>query len=67
MLKRVGQEPNKAKLPGAHWQDRGAEAVSHHGSSIPGAHGVWNIVHVGMLVPQAHQIVCGVNICGAWC
>ena len=28
----------------------------------PPAHGVWNIVHIGMLVPQAHQIyVCAVN------
>lgn len=28
----------------------------------PPAHGCWNIVHIGMLVPQAHQIyVCGVN------
>jgi hypothetical protein len=28
----------------------------------PPAHGVWNIVHVGMLVPEAHQVyVCAVN------
>lgn len=28
----------------------------------PPAHGGWNIVHIGMLVPQAHQIyVCGTN------
>ena len=28
----------------------------------PPAHGVWNIVHVGMLVPESHQIyVCAVN------
>ena len=28
----------------------------------PPAHGVWNIVHVGMLVPEAHQIyVCAIN------
>lgn len=28
----------------------------------PPAHGPWNIVHVGMLVPEAHQIyVCAVN------
>ena len=28
----------------------------------PPAHGVWNIVHIGMLVPEAHQIyVCAVN------
>ena len=26
------------------------------------AHGVWNIVHVGMLLPEAHQIyVCAIN------
>ena len=26
------------------------------------AHGVWNIVHIGMLVPQAHQIyICAIN------
>ena len=28
----------------------------------PPAHGTWNIVHVGMLVPEAHQVyVCAVN------
>lgn len=28
----------------------------------PPAHGVWNIVHVGMLIPEAHQIyVCAIN------
>lgn len=28
----------------------------------PPAHGTWNIVHIGMLVPQAHQIyVCALN------
>lgn len=28
----------------------------------PPAHGTWNIVHIGMLVPEAHQIyVCAVN------
>lgn len=28
----------------------------------PPVHGVWNIVHVGMLVPEAHQIyVCAIN------
>lgn len=28
----------------------------------PPAHGVWNIVHIGMLVPEAHQIyVCAIN------
>lgn len=28
----------------------------------PPAHGVWNIVHVGMTVPEAHQIyVCAIN------
>ena len=35
---------------------------SHHPEFNPPAHGVWNIVHVGMLVPEVHQIyVCGVN------
>ena len=28
----------------------------------PPAHGMWNIVHIGMLVPEAHQVyVCAVN------
>lgn len=28
----------------------------------PPAHGTWNIVHIGMLVPEAHQVyVCAVN------
>lgn len=28
----------------------------------PPAHGMWNIVHVGMLVPEAHQVyVCAIN------
>ena len=35
---------------------------AHSPEFNPPAHGVWNIVHVGMLVPEAHQIyVCGIN------
>ncbi len=35
---------------------------AHHPEFNPPAHGVWNIVHVGMLLPEAHQIyVCGRN------
>lgn len=35
---------------------------SHSPEFNPPAHGCWNIVHVGMLVPEAHQIyVCGTN------
>ena len=51
----------------------GPSAISVKDAACPGpfpaklefnapAHGVWNIVHVGMLVPQAHQIyICAVN------
>ena len=51
----------------------GPSAISAKEAACPGpfptklefnapAHGVWNIVHIGMLVPQAHQIyICAVN------
>lgn len=36
----------------------GAEGLEFN----PPAHGTWNIVHIGMLVPEAHQIyVCAIN------
>lgn len=56
MLKRLGPSIVKAK---------GASSDALFPSKLefnPPAHGVWNIVHVGMLVPEAHQIyVCPIN------
>ena len=31
------------------------------------AHGCWNIVHTGMLIPEAHQIYVRTTVCGALC
>ncbi len=40
----------------------GSPLFKHHPEFNPPSHGVWNIVHVGMLLPEAHQIyVCGIN------
>ncbi len=61
MLTRVGAGLNRSyQVPIGEVQ--GTTLFSHHPEFNPPAHGVWNIVHVGMLVPEAHQIyVCGVN------
>lgn len=62
MLKRVGAEPNRRNYQVPIGKTEGMKLFSHHPEFNPPAHGVWNIVHVGMLVPEAHQIyVCGVN------
>ena len=62
MLKRVGAEPNRRNYQVPIGKTDGMKLFSHHPEFNPPAHGVWNIVHVGMLVPEAHQIyVCGVN------
>lgn len=62
MLKRVGAEPNQRNYQVPIGKADGMKLFSHHPEFNPPAHGVWNIVHVGMLVPEAHQIyVCGVN------
>ena len=62
MLKRVGAEPNRQNYQVPIGKTEGMKLFSHHPEFNPPAHGVWNIVHVGMLVPEAHQIyVCGVN------
>ena len=61
MLTRVGTGLDRTyQVPIGEVQ--GTTLFSHHPEFNPPAHGVWNIVHVGMLVPEAHQIyVCGVN------
>ena len=62
MLKRVGAEPNRRNYQVPIGKTEGLKLFSHHPEFNPPAHGVWNIVHVGMLVPEAHQIyICGVN------
>lgn len=62
MLKRVGVDPEQRTFRVAIGETEGTTLFSHHPEFNPPAHGVWNIVHVGMLVPEAHQIyVCGVN------
>lgn len=62
MLKRVGAEPNRRNYQVPIGKTDGMKLFPHHPEFNPPAHGVWNIVHVGMLVPEAHQIyVCGVN------
>ena len=62
MLKRVGAEPNQRQYQVPVGMAESMGLFSHHPEFNPPAHGVWNIVHVGMLVPEVHQIyVCGVN------
>ncbi len=62
MLKRVGAESNRRNYQVPIGKTEGLKLFSHHPEFNPPAHGVWNIVHVGMLVPEAHQIyICGVN------
>lgn len=62
MLRRVfePQEQLRFQIPIGEANER--PLFVHSPEFNPPAHGVWNIVHVGMLVPQSHQIyVCGVN------
>lgn len=62
MLRRVfdPQEQLRFQIPIGASHER--PLFTHSLEFNPPAHGVWNIVHVGMLIPQAHQIyVCGVN------
>ena len=62
MLKRVGAGSEQRPFRVAIGETEGTKLFSHHPEFNPPAHGVWNIVHVGMLVPEVHQIyVCGVN------
>ena len=62
MLKRVGADQNRRNYQVPIGKTEGLGLFSHHPEFNPPAHGVWNIVHVGMLVPEVHQIyVCGVN------
>ena len=51
MLKRVGAEPNRRNYQVPIGKAEGLKLFSHHPEFNPPAHGVWNIVHVGMLVP----------------
>lgn len=62
MLRRVfePQEQLRYQIPIGEANER--PLFVHSPEFNPPAHGVWNIVHVGMLVPEAHQIyVCGSN------
>lgn len=62
MLKRVGAARDQRQYQVPIGKTEGMALFSHHPEFNPPAHGVWNIVHVGMLVPEVHQIyVCGVN------
>ncbi len=62
MLKRVGAAPDQRQYQVTVGEAEKLALFSHHPEFNPPAHGVWNIVHVGMLVPEVHQIyVCGVN------
>ena len=57
MLGRVGPRPISAR------EANTCEAPLAGGLEFnPPAHGTWNIVHIGMLVPESHQVyVCGTN------
>lgn len=62
MLKRVFPPEPQRRYQVKAGEAEAAALFAHSPEFNPPAHGVWNIVHVGMLVPEAHQIyVCGVN------
>lgn len=63
MLKRVN-DPNVKKLEGIKIADASFPAPFASGLEYASpARGTWNIVHTGMLIPEAHEIF----VCGASC
>ena len=62
MLRRVFPPEEQRRYQVKAGEAESGALFAHSPEFNPPAHGVWNIVHVGMLVPEAHQIyVCGVN------
>ena len=64
MLKRVNDKTKQVPVPGIHIGDADFPAPFRSGLEYSSpARGTWNIVHTGMLIPEAHQIY----VCGAGC
>ena len=66
MLKRIGKDGNSGhvRIPGVRIADASFPAPFRSGLEYSSpARGTWNIVHTGMLMPEAHEIY----VCGAGC
>ena len=64
MLKRVNEKTESTVIPGVRIADAAFPAPFRSGLEYSSpARGTWNIVHTGMLIPEAHQIY----VCGAGC
>ena len=66
MLKRIGKDGNTGhvRIPGVRIADADFPAPFRSGLEYSSpARGTWNIVHTGMLMPEAHEIY----VCGAGC
>lgn len=62
MLKRVFSAEESKGFQRPIGETGGEALFAHNPEFNPPAHGVWNIVHVGMQVPESYQIyVCGAN------
>lgn len=62
MLKRIFSQTEQKNFQLPIGEASEQRLFSHSPEFNPPAHGVWNIVHVGMLLPEAYQIyVCGIN------
>lgn len=64
MLKKIAERDNNIKLPELRIADAGFPAPFPSGLEYSSpARGTWNIVHTGMLIPEAHEIF----VCAAGC
>ena len=64
MLKRINEKTESTVIPGVRIADAAFPAPFRSGLEYSSpARGTWNIVHTGMLIPEAHQIY----VCGAGC
>ena len=64
MHKRINEKTESTVIPGVRIADAAFPAPFRSGLEYSSpARGTWNIVHTGMLIPEAHQIY----VCGAGC
>ena len=64
MLKRINGNKDRVRIPGVRIADASFPAPFRSGLEYSSpARGTWNIVHTGMLIPEAHEIF----VCAAGC
>ncbi len=64
MLKRINGNKDRVRIPGVRIADASFPAPFKSGLEYSSpARGTWNIVHTGMLIPEAHEIF----VCAAGC